>query len=105
MQPLNMDAFQTMTHDSHEVLFFYTAFCGTCQLGERMLEIAEAALGEQAPPIYSCRIAEWQALVQDWRIESVPALIFIKNATPIHKIYAFQSVPDLVNNLKGFLEN
>lgn len=103
MTPLSMEEFSAIERPWREVLFFYTPFCGTCKLGERMLEMCEAAWPEVSSVLHACRVAEWQPLVQSWEIESVPALIFLEKGEVQKKLYAFHSVSDLYETLIPFL--
>ncbi len=101
--PISMRDFDQQIHPTKEVIFFHTPFCGTCKLGEQMLEIVESTLGDQAPQIYTGRVSEWQECVQIWQIESVPALVFLENGKVLNKVYAFRSVPDLLTIFNTFL--
>jgi thioredoxin-like negative regulator of GroEL len=79
-------------------LFFYTPLCGTCKVGESMLEI----IVEMAPslPLYKCNINSMPQVAQEWRIESVPCLIIIQEGQMADKVYAMRSVPYLYERLK-----
>jgi len=105
MSPLSMKAFFENERSGNDVLFFHTPLCGTCQLAEKMLSLIEAIpdfLG--STPIYTCRVQEWQEVVQKWKIHSVPALVFLSNGQVQHIIYAFQSVSYLYEQFQTFLE-
>lgn len=107
MTPLSINSFLSSGRPAHEVLFFHTPLCGTCQLGEQMLMVVEQALTDQVCPLsfHSCRVAEWQQLVQAWKIESVPALVLLKDGKLDKKVYAFQSVSYLYDTIKTSLLN
>jgi thioredoxin-like negative regulator of GroEL len=103
MSPLSMKAFLEEERAQKEVLFFHTPFCGTCQLAEKMLNLIEAIPEFTTLPIYSCRVQEWQEVVQDWKIHSVPALVILSNGQVQQIIYAFQSVSYLYEQLQSSL--
>ncbi|WEG13758.1 thioredoxin family protein [Pullulanibacillus sp. KACC 23026] len=105
MRELSMESFLADERKVYEVLFFHTPFCGTCQLGERMLKVVEEALKQPSLAFYSCRVSEWQSLVQKWQISSVPALVLLKNGERVDSCYAFESVPFLYDFLQKFITN
>ncbi|RXT04115.1 thioredoxin family protein [Ammoniphilus sp. CFH 90114] len=79
-------------------LYFYTPLCGTCKVGERMLEVVQVALPEVK--IYKVNInlhVEW---AHEWKIESVPCLVVVKGGKVVEKRYAMQSVGHLYELLK-----
>jgi thiol-disulfide isomerase/thioredoxin len=79
-------------------VFIYTPFCGTCKLTERMLEIVIAA--DPAIPINKCNINYLPAIRQEWKITSVPCIVFISKATPPKFLYSMNSVDDLLVKLR-----
>lgn len=103
MIPLSIEDYRSKERPEFDLLFFYTPLCGTCKLGERMLEIVEETLRNPQLTVYSCRVAEWETLVQEWKVESVPALLLFKNGHLEKKIYAFESVPFLFETIQTFV--
>lgn len=83
------------------LVYLYTPFCGTCQVSGKMLTVVEALL----PDITVGRINlnYMRELAEEWAIESVPCLAFLEKGEVINKIYAFQSVPYLVEEIKSVL--
>lgn len=79
-------------------VFFFTPLCGTCKLGERMLEIAEAT-GISAP-LYKLNINYAPKLREQWQIASVPCLAVYENGALQIKEYAMQSVGHVYALLK-----
>ncbi|WP_085522846.1 thioredoxin domain-containing protein [Tuberibacillus sp. Marseille-P3662] len=75
-------------------LLFETPFCQTCQLAKKMIGLTEQALSRKVTT-YVCRASEWEALVNEWKIESVPCLVFVRNHQFIKKVYAIESVTKL----------
>ena len=71
------------------LIFGYTPMCGTCKISERMLDIANEIDLNFYP--------EWS---KEKQIMSVPVLLLMRREEEIKRIYAFQSVTYLLENLK-----
>ncbi|WP_036717521.1 thioredoxin family protein [Paenibacillus harenae] len=71
-------------------VYFFTPLCGTCKLGERMLEIAEDA--GISTPIAKLNINYAPRLRDAWQITSVPCLVLLQDGKPVRKEYAMKSV-------------
>lgn len=82
---------------SRRAVLFHTALCGTCQLGERMLEIVIAA----APSIQVDKInINFAPILRDqWKISSVPCLVLLQDGEPVRFEYAMRSVDHLYTML------
>lgn len=83
------------------LVYLYTPFCGTCQISEKMLSVAEKVINNII--IGKININYIPMLAEKWMIESVPCLVFVQNGTVVHKIYAFQSVPYLVETIHSII--
>lgn len=81
-----------------EAVFFFTPLCGTCKIGLRMLEIAEAA--GASVPISLININYAPVMREKWRVASVPCLVLVEEGEPVHREYAMQSVDTLYRLLK-----
>ncbi|AWB43102.1 thioredoxin [Paenibacillus sp. CAA11] len=79
--------------DNRQAVLFYTAFCGTCKLGERMLEIVEAT--GKSMPISKININYAPQLREKWKIASVPCLVVLEGEEPAMQEYAMRSVDHL----------
>lgn len=83
------------------LLYFYTPLCGTCQVASRMLqivgELVEVTMGKMNLNFYP-------DLAKNFAIESVPSLLIIRNGEVQETIYAFHSVPFLLEKIKFYLE-
>jgi thioredoxin 1 len=80
-------------------VFFYTPLCGTCKLGERMLQVTtELNLNVN---IKRVNLNYSPELAAEWEIQSVPCLLLLKNGEEIKKIFAFQSVDYLYNEIQS----
>lgn len=80
------------------LLYFYTPLCGTCQVASRMLEVVTAM--NPHVEIGKINLNYAPALAEVFAIESVPCLVFIKEGRAIDSIYAFRSVPYLLEKMK-----
>lgn len=82
------------------LLYFYTPLCGTCQVASRMLqivgELVEVTMGKMNLNFYP-------DLAKNFAIESVPSLLIIRNGEVQETIYAFHSVPFLLEKIKFYL--
>ncbi|AID43300.1 thioredoxin family protein [Staphylococcus xylosus] len=79
------------------LIFGYTPTCGTCKVSERMLDIANDIL--QLPTI-KMDLNFHPDFSQLYEIQSVPVLLVMSKGEEQKRIYAFQSVPYLLENLK-----
>ena len=79
------------------LIFGYTPTCGTCKVSERMLDIANEIL---KLPITKIDLNFHPDFRQQHEIQSVPILMLMSKGEEQKRIYAFQSVPYLLENLK-----
>ncbi|WP_050616293.1 thioredoxin family protein [Bacillus testis] len=79
-------------------LYMYTPLCGTCQVASKMLLVIEELLPDAAIGKSNANYIEQTAL--KYQVESVPCLLFFKHGELTDKLYAFQSVPYLLERLK-----
>lgn len=79
------------------LIFGYTPTCGTCKVSERMLDIANEIL---KLPITKIDLNFHPNFSQEHEIQSVPVLMLMSKGEEQKRIYAFQSVPNLLENLK-----
>lgn len=87
----------TFKHEKGAI-FFYTGLCGTCKLGERMLEIIDSM--NNHIPIHKININYAPTLRDSWQITSVPCLVILQNGKPERFEYAMRSVDFLYEILK-----
>src|SRR4051794_37299411 len=83
-------------------IYLYTPFCGTCQVSGKMLLVAAELLPDVM--IGKINLNYMRELAEKWEVESVPCLVFIDEGTIVNKMYAFQSVPYLIEKMKLILE-
>lgn len=97
---------ETWTHEQWDlamkelpeaVYYLYTPMCGTCAVASKMLEVISAM--KPNLPIGKADLNYVQEVAVEYEIESVPCLLIQKEGKIQHKIYAFHSVPDLLEKL------
>ncbi|AZK48831.1 thioredoxin family protein [Paenibacillus lentus] len=84
----------SMARLGREALYLYTPLCGTCKLGETMLDIAIQS-GNTLMPVSKLNINFAPRLRNEWQIMSVPCLVLLEHGKPVAKEYALRSVVDL----------
>ena len=77
--------------------YLYTPMCGTCAVASKMMNVINVMRPEI--PIGKADLNYVQNIAIDYEIESVPCLLIQKDGVVIHKIYAFQSVPYLLEKI------
>ncbi|UXR29888.1 thioredoxin family protein [Staphylococcus simulans] len=90
------DIKQNFDQDKH-LIFGYTPMCGTCKVSEKMLDIANEIL---QLPLVKADLNFHPDFSEAYQIQSVPVLLVMSKDKEIDRIYAFQSVPYLLENLK-----
>lgn len=84
---------------SEKALFYlYTPMCGTCAVASKMINVIAAMQSDL--PIGKADLNYIQQLAIDYEIESVPCLLIAENGVVVEKIYAFHSVPYLLEKIK-----
>ncbi|NGP46339.1 thioredoxin family protein [Bacillaceae bacterium SIJ1] len=84
-----------LMHHEDVFIFASTPMCGTCQLAEKMLTVIAEARPETL--IGKLNMNYHPDIAQAWEIESVPCLLHIKNQRVEKRMYAFQSVPHILD--------
>lgn len=79
------------------LFYLYTPMCGTCMVANKMMQV----INELVPnPVGQANINYLENLAREYEIESVPCLLIAKQGRVYKKIYAFQSVPYLLETIK-----
>lgn len=99
MNEIEIRSLLSFQHQGNAV-FLYTPMCGTCQAAKRMLGVLEEM--NQDLPLFACNMNTAPRLAQEWKIESVPCIVFIKDGKIQEKMYAMQSVPVLYEKFKQY---
>jgi hypothetical protein len=84
--------------DAPFAVYVYTPWCGTCKIGERMLTVVMAL--EPGAPVYKSDINYLPTITREWKIESVPCLVFIENRRVKDKLYRMNSVDVLLAHIR-----
>jgi thioredoxin 1 len=77
--------------------YLYTPLCGTCMVASKMMEVV--SLMKPDVPMGKADLNYLQDIAVDYEIESVPCLLITKDGVVRDKIYAFKSVPDLLEKI------
>jgi thioredoxin 1 len=88
--------------ESSGLIYLYTPFCGTCQVAGKMLTVADELLPDVV--IGKINLNYAPNLAVKWEVESVPCLLFFQKGQLIEKLYAFQSVPFLLDKIKNTIQ-
>lgn len=79
------------------LVYFYTPMCGTCQVASKMLQVIEQLVEIEMGKM---NLNFYPDLARDFEIESVPCLLFVEAGKVRETLYAFQSVPFLLEKIK-----
>lgn len=90
------DISENFNQEKH-LIFGYTPMCGTCKVSERMLDIANEIL---QLPIKKIDLNFHPEFSEQNQIMSIPVLVVMNKSKETDRIYAFQSVPYLLEKLK-----
>ncbi|WP_209122649.1 co-chaperone YbbN [Alkalihalobacillus sp. BA299] len=82
-------------------IYFYSPFCGTCQLATKMLELISTEI-RPTLHINKCNINAVPDVAQSLKIKSVPLLLIFKNGQIAEEIYAFRSIDYLTHVLEQY---
>ncbi|MDP4086352.1 MAG: thioredoxin family protein [Bacillota bacterium] len=97
----NKDLNSLIKNNPTLLVYFYTPLCGTCQIASKMLRVVEHLTKLQIGMINANFAPD---IARHFKIESVPCLLFLENGEKVDEIYAFHSVPYLLEKMK-VLEN
>ncbi|MCP3760853.1 thioredoxin family protein [Domibacillus sp. A3M-37] len=82
-------------------LYLYTPMCGTCQVAGKMLDVVEAM--NVNVPLERINLNYQEGLARQFEVESVPCLLLLEKGKLKKKIYAFQSVPYIYEEIRSLL--
>jgi thioredoxin 1 len=99
MNEWTIEQWNEALHSGEKVAFYlYTPMCGTCAVASKMMEVIVQLLPDLQ--VGKANINFLGSLPIDYQVESVPCLLIAEHGKVIQKIYAFQSVPYLYEQLK-----
>ncbi|MDP4163902.1 MAG: thioredoxin family protein [Bacillota bacterium] len=82
-------------------VYFYTPMCGTCMVASKMLMVVAEI--DRKLVIGKLNLNFVPEIAKDLTIESVPCLVLIRDGEVLDMIYAFHSVPFLLDKIKSTL--
>ncbi|PID14545.1 thiol reductase thioredoxin [Sporosarcina sp. P34] len=88
---------RTQAAEQVAAFYLYTPMCGTCAVASKMLTVIETMRPQL--PIGKADLNYIQEIATEYEVESVPCLLIQRKGQPVEKIYAFQSVPYLLEKL------
>ena len=88
-----------LNNQSNGLVYFYTPLCGTCQLASKMLMVIEKIVDINMGKI---NLNFQPVLAKTLAINSVPCLLFVKDGQIVETIYAFHSVPYLLDEINQY---
>ncbi|MBM7648580.1 thioredoxin-like negative regulator of GroEL [Bacillus ectoiniformans] len=83
-------------------VYAYAPMCGTCELAGKMLDVVESAVKEYE--YTRINLNYYETFAEKYAIESVPCLLIFSNGELMDKIYAFQSVPYVYEQLQRYMK-
>ncbi|MDN3019831.1 thioredoxin family protein [Paenibacillus sp. BSR1-1] len=83
------------------LVYFYTPMCGTCQLASKMLLVVEELVKIEMGKM---NLNFYPDLAVDFTVESVPCLLIMQNGVVMETLYAFHSVPFLLDKIKQYIK-
>lgn len=89
---------EQVKEQSDQALFYlYTPMCGTCQVASKMMMVVNEL--KEDLPIGRADLNYLEDLAIDYEIESVPCLLIAEKGEVKEKIYAFHSIPHLLEKI------
>jgi len=84
------------------LLYLYTPICGTCQVASKMLVVLNELMSTLS--FGQSNVNYLKEIAEELKVESVPCLLIYKQGKLQKRIYAFQSVPYLVEVVREVIE-
>ena len=101
MTNLTMDNFESevLNEKKLTVVDFWATWCGPCMMLKPLIE----ALSEEMTNVKFCKVNvdEEQELAMQFRIESIPTLLFVRDGKIVHKMVGFRSKEELRREIEA----
>lgn len=85
---------------TYTLFFIHSPFCGTCHVARKMLDTIEELWGKEV--FYDVNAPLFPDMMQTYKVESVPCLLVLSENEVCEKIYAFHSVPHMLEIVKKY---
>ncbi|GHH97621.1 thioredoxin family protein [Neobacillus kokaensis] len=79
------------------LVYFFTPLCGTCQVAGKMLQVVENLVELEMGKL---DLNYYPDFAERFAIESVPCLLLVREGQVVETIYAFHSVPYLLDKIR-----
>lgn len=100
-----MEKFKDVIAGNTPVLVdFYATWCQPCRAMHPVLEEVKKTLGDKIR-IIKIDIDRYQAVAEEYRIQSVPTLLLFRNGEMLWRQSGMMSKPDLLATLDSFLSS
>lgn len=100
-----MEKFKDVIAGNTPVLVdFYATWCQPCRAMHPVLEEVKKTLGDKIR-IIKIDIDQYQAVAEEYRIQSVPTLLLFRNGEMLWRQSGMMSKPDLLATLDPFLSS
>ncbi len=84
-----------------KIIFGYTENCGTCKMADQMLTIASHGKDVE---IVRVNLSINKDIINQYKIMSTPAFIFLKDEEVVEQFYAFHDVLYLHEKINNLLQ-
>ena len=88
--------FDELIKDGVVLVDFYATWCGPCKMLESELESIEDKI-----KIVKVDIDKFQKLTQEYRIMSVPTMIFYKDGKKVNEVVGYHTSDELLEIING----
>lgn len=93
---LDKEDFNELISSGNVLVDFYATWCGPCKMLEGELEAIEDKI-----KIVKVDIDKFQKLTQEYRIMSVPTMIFYKDGKKINEVVGYHTSDELLEIING----
>ena len=93
---LDKEDFNELISSGTVLVDFYATWCGPCKMLEGELEAIEDKI-----KIVKVDIDKFQKLTQEYRIMSVPTMIFYKDGKKINEVVGYHTSDELLEIING----
>lgn len=84
-------------HEELAAFYLYTPLCGTCAVASKILNVVTEL--KPGLPIGKANLNYVEELATEYQVESVPCLLIKRKGEQAEKVYAFQSVQNIIQKL------